>query len=983
MIPSMYKDYADSYDTFLTSNSTDCDESTGAGCEFPSSGTDYLKDIALWARTNDLRSDTVGKTELDGDQNMILYPIYAFGTDANARNLLKEAAKNGGFEDRNGNNAPDLQSEWDEDSDGVPDTYYEASNGRELESKLIQAINDILERAASGTSVSVLATSGEGEGTLVQAYFRPRVTVGTEDIEWMGFLQSLWLDPYGNLREDTDQDAVLDVTQDKVISYFLDSGSGDTKIKRFDVSAATPYPDTETAAYEELELDEISPLWEAGSLLAQRSADDRKIFTYIDRDEDDVPDEGTDDPFDDSGEVVRFHTGAASAIKPYLGVQDTGTWDYLGATHDDRVGNLIQWVRGNNISGLRNRRADWDGDGDQEVWKLGDIVHSTPVTLAKPPDKFNVLYSDESYQDYYDQFKDRETIVYLGANDGMLHAFTSYRYDSTARSFIWAAGTENIGDELWAYIPQSLLPHLKWLPDTNYTHVYYVDMKPKIFDARILPDDTHYTDSDSDFDGIDNDGDGLVDEAGEADNWGTILLTGFNLGGGEISAEEDFDYNAGTADTIRSFFPTYVCMDVTDPRNPRLLWERTYQDLQKTSSTPTVIKVKDKWLAVFGSGPSDCDGSSSQNGYVYVVDLKTGDAYPNASFAAGTTDAWLFETGESDAFMNSPVSLDKNMNYNVDAVYMGETYDDGGWKGKLYKIAVPWVKEDPVGSGIYVYDGEDTANYVDDPTDATNPWQLSILFDSTKPITAPAALSVDALDNGWVFFGTGRYLSTPDKTDTDTQYLFGIKDPFFNSTHACYQSYDAACLPTAVDLLETSNLLNADGFLVADARSVYDGISLIADYDGDGMIGEYEDLLYLARSTDGWMRTLTTSKERVITKPVILGGTLFTASFVPNDDVCGFGGTSALYGLFYETGTAYHRSAFSSGTTTVNIDGEDVEVFNDKIELGEGKSSSVGIHAGKQDGATGFLQQSTGTILREELDPALRFRSGLTSWLEK
>ncbi|MBW2145182.1 MAG: hypothetical protein JRG75_12405, partial [Deltaproteobacteria bacterium] len=670
-------------------------------------------------------------------------------------------------------------------------------------------------------------------------------------------------------------------------------------------------------------------------------------------------------------------------IKPFLGVQDNSTWDYLGATHDDRVSNLIQWVRGNNISGLRNRRADWDGDGDQEVWKLGDIVHSTPVTLSKPPDKFGLLYSDESYQDYYDQYKDRETIVYLGANDGMLHAFTSYKYESTTRSFNWAAGSENIGDELWAFIPQSLLPHLKWGPDTNYTHVYYVDMKPKVFDAKILPDETHYTDSDSDFDGIDNDGDGLVDEIGEADNWGTILLTGFNLGGGEISAEEDFDYNAGTADTTRSFFPTYVCMDITDPRNPRLLWERTYQNLQRTSSTPTVVKVKDKWLAVFGSGPSDCDGSSSQNGYVFVVDLKTGDAYPNASFAAGTTDGWLFETSESDAFMNSPVSLDKNMNYSVDAVYIGETYDDAGWKGKLYKIAVPWVKEDPVGSGTYVYDGEDTANYVDDPTDATNPWQLSILFDSTTPITAPAALSVDTLDNGWIFFGTGRYLGTPDKTDTDTQYLFGIKDPFFNSSHACYQSYSAACLPTATDLLEISDLLNADGFLIADANSVYDGISLIADHDGDGTTGEYEDLLSLARSMDGWMRTLTTSKERVITKPAILGGTLFTASFVPNDDICGFGGTSALYALFYETGTAYHRAAFSNGTITVDIDGQDVEVFKDKIELGEGKSSSVGIHAGKQDGATGFLQQSTGTILREELDPALKFRSGLTSWLEK
>jgi len=39
--------------------------------------------------------------------------------------------------------------------------------------------------------------------------------------------------------------------------------------------------------------------------------------------------------------------------------------------------------------------------------------------------------------------------------------------------------TEQIGDELWAYIPQCLLPHLKWLPSEAYTHVPYVDLKTK------------------------------------------------------------------------------------------------------------------------------------------------------------------------------------------------------------------------------------------------------------------------------------------------------------------------------------------------------------------------------------------------------------------------------------------------------------------------------------------------------------------------
>ena len=141
-------------------------------------GSDYLDDIALYARTNDLRSD------LQGDQNLILYTIYAFGNEDNARTLLQDAARNGGFEDKNGNHIPDQQAEWDENNDGVPDTYFEAQDGYQLEAKLLQAINDILKRAASGTSVSVLATRGQGEGTITQAYFRASVPEGLREVKW-------------------------------------------------------------------------------------------------------------------------------------------------------------------------------------------------------------------------------------------------------------------------------------------------------------------------------------------------------------------------------------------------------------------------------------------------------------------------------------------------------------------------------------------------------------------------------------------------------------------------------------------------------------------------------------------------------------------------------------------------------------------------------------------------------------------------------
>ncbi|MBW2339247.1 MAG: hypothetical protein JRF50_02710 [Deltaproteobacteria bacterium] len=914
-------DGASTMDMMIPDSLKDYDGDSNDPGSYPSSGSNYLDDVALYARTNNLRTD------LDGDQNLILYTIYAFGDDPDAESLLKDAAKNGGFIDRDGNNRPNLQEEWDVDGDAVPDTYYQADNGYQLEAKLIQAINDILARASSGTAVSILATAEEGEGNLVQAYFRPTVPVGLTEVNWVGYLQSLWVDSRGNLREDTDQDHALDVTVDRVITYFLDPATGDTKVKRFAVSTSNPYPNLESDSYDLLQMNQVIPLWEAGTRLAQRNASARTIFTYLDKDKDGVV---------DTGEVVNFDASSASYIKPYLGVKDNATWSYLGATHDDRVTNLIDYIRGEDkdSSGLRTRTIDG------KVWKLGDIVDSTPVSLSKPPDNFHIIYGDESYQTYYEANTYRETVVYVGANDGMLHAFTSWKYDTANQQYTQPSlTTEEMGDELWAYVPQSLLPHLKWLASPDYTHVDYVNLKPKLFDAKIR----------------DHDG-----NPGTPDVWGTILLAGLNMGGKHIWAEGDFDDGTGaTVPEIRNFCPTYVCMDVTDPRNPVLLWERSYSDLEMTTSFPAAIKVKDKWFAVFGSGPTDYDGSSTKNGHIFVVDLKTGEPYRNG------TDDWLFETAEAKAFMNSPVSLDKNLDFSCNAIYFGESYLSGSWKGKLYKVSIPCV-----GAGG-VYDDSDVNNYVDDPLDATNPWVLSVLFNATKPITAPLALSVDEFDNAWVYAGSGRYLSPADKTNTDQQFMFGIKDPFFNTAHTTdgyYHDYSSFLE------LQISDLLDADPYQIAEGGNDV--------YENGARIGTFGDLLGLARQEDGWIRSLTTPGERILAKSTLVGGITLTPSFVPNDDICGFGGQSYLYGFYYETGTGYYKAVFNNGTATKDIDGQQVTVVLDMISLGEGRASAVGIHVGTS-GVKSFVQQSTGTVLSEKVTPAFKIKSGMKSWLER
>ena len=899
-------------------------------------GSTYLDDVAYYLHTHDI----VGYR--DGPQYVTTYTVGFMGDDESNLFLINTS--------NNGNGNKNLYDTTDSEYGKY---HFTAENPERLAPAILAAVNDILERAASGTAVSVLATSGEGEGNLIQAYFRPVIPSGEAEVKWIGYLQSLWVDAYGNLREDTNQNRVLDVDMDKIVTYFVDSETGDTMIKRFDVSETTPYPDLETASYEVLALDQISPLWEAGKILHQRSASDRKIFTYIDKDEDGAVDETFNDSFDSSGEVVKFDTALASGIKPHLGVKDNATWSYLGASHDERVTNLIDYIRGKDSSDLTNSPDVRTRTIDGNVWKLGDIIYSTPVAISKPTDNYHIIYGDESYQTYYDAFKDRETVVYVGANDGMLHAFTSWEYNETSKEFTKpsaASFLEVIGDELWAFIPQCQLPHLKWLPYSDYGHVYYVDLKPKIFDAKILPDDTHYTDSDSD------------------PNWGTFLIAGMNMGGKYIWAEGDFDYDSVTPDTVRHFYPSYVCMDVTDPRNPRLLWERTYTDLELTTSFPAVVRVKDKWFAVFGSGPSatagNCDGTSTTNGHIFVVDLATGDAYSNiAQFGAGVTNGWLFETNESNAFMNSPVSIDKGLNYNVDGIYFGEAYLDTTWKGKLYKVTIPWA--DAIGD----YDGTDVSNYSDNPLDSTNPWQCHPLFNATRPITSSAALSLDSFGNVWLYVGSGRYFSNEDKANTETQYMFGIKDPFFNSAQTSYYHDYSSSLE-----LEIADLFNADPYVIILGGEVY---------EYQNYFGDWSFLLAEARQYDGWIRSLTISGERILTKFAILGGIVFTPSFVPNEDPCGFGGDSYLYGQYYETGTAYYKAIFYQGTEEVETtDGVMTRVL-DKTRLGMGKASSVGVHVGMESGAKGFIQQSTGVVTSTKLTPAFNIKSGLNAWREK
>jgi type IV pilus assembly protein PilY1 len=215
---------------------------------------------------------------------------------------------------------------------------------------------------------------------------------------------------------------------------------------------------------------------------------------------------------------------------------------------------------------------------------LGDIVNSQPVYVRGAA----FSYSDSGYAAFAASLASRAPMVYVAANDGMLHAFTA-----TAD----AAG----GEEAWAFIPRSVLPRLYKLADANYAnlHEYYVDGRP------------------------------VVDDIRDGTTWKTILVGGLNKGG-----------------------RGYYALDITNPTNPTALWEFThspsictgageYSDchLGYSFGNPIITKLTDgRWVVIVTSGYNNVNSPplpGDGEGYLYVLEAATGKILYKIGTGAG------------------------------------------------------------------------------------------------------------------------------------------------------------------------------------------------------------------------------------------------------------------------------------------------------------------------------------------------------------
>jgi type IV pilus assembly protein PilY1 len=407
------------------------------------------------------------------------------------------AAKFGGFDDKNGNNLPDSSDEWDRDEDGIPDNFFSVKNPSLLEESLEAIFAGILKRTASASAVATSSTRLQEGQFVYQAVF--------DSANWSGALRS----------------------------YEITAGGG--------------LPD--------------SPTLTTASTMST-SATGRNVYTYK----------------SDGAFSVNNVDGSTRTTVPF-------TWSNLHSEQQAKLAlpgdvagtdqKRVNWLLGdktdeNSTTGLRVRDYE-DSFGTKYRNILGDIVNSSPAFVGAYNHRYYGLpvgLGGDTYTDYLAWKKGASLNgypapavprVFVGANDGALHAFDA-----------------NTLQELFAYIPNASFHKLAKLTQPDYgsaanPHQFLVDGPILSGDAFIS------TPSDS------------------TKKWRSIVVGTLGAGAKGIYA-----------------------LDVTNESAPEVLFEYAHADMGYILGRPFIAPTAEgRWAVITGNGIDS--GSTSK---LFVVDLE-------------------------------------------------------------------------------------------------------------------------------------------------------------------------------------------------------------------------------------------------------------------------------------------------------------------------------------------------------------------------
>lgn len=878
------------------------------------------------------------------------------------------AAKWGGFTDTDADNTPNLVNEWDRinniteaiGSDGVPDNYFKSDNPAVLVSQLNTIFGKLLKRTSAGSAAAVITDSISTVGSVYQALYQPKREKQGLEVSWVGQIHSIFIDAYGHLREDTNEDKKLDTSDEYILVKYSDDFER-TQIWYCSPSAAdkissVPFTEAVCPRTDRKEISELKPVWNANYELAKFSATDsrltaqrnyttpftdssnggRHILTWQDLDGDNEI---------DSDEIVDFTADNftdvnGSGIPTKAGLLDVAN---SGVPADDltKITNIVNFIRGYEdpaTTGFRSRTIDFRPTTGDEVWRMGDIIHSSPVAIGPPSGtaygsdviEWNT-FGDSTYTTFKEHYKDRRTVLYVGANDGLVHAYNAGFYNVADQEYCLdlacnnnSSASHTLGAEMWAYAPRNLLPQLKFLTEPNYPHVYYMDGEPRTFDVNIFDDD--------------------ADHPG---GWGTILVTGMEFGGGAHSPiTVDVDNTGATTFTTGS---AYVIFDITNPEvAPKVLGEFTHPDLGFTTSSPTLLvkrapDANNNWAAagtssypndfrlVFGSGPNALStGTSTQTAKLFMVKLEMdGDVLDLSA-----SNQIVKDTGLSNSFIGDPTAKNWNNDFLFDAVYFGVA---GGTElapdGRLMRLALN--TNDPTNWGA--------------PTTMLNTAQPFLNMPAAKVIENPATEE----NENWVFAGSGRLYTTNDNYSNTQQSFYGLRE----EAHATYPNSPA-------DKLFSTDPANANYIQNVTGVQVF----RYGDIDANALAGELPMVTFSALELHidtkaGWFRnfSIPSSSERDLARATLFGNLVIFPTYIPNTNICLAEGNSKINAVYQRTGTGYPGEVFTDEDSYFGSDTTNWESLP-SVDYGFGLVSEITIKKNIDNSITLVCTTSTGEI---------------------
>ncbi|RZA07772.1 MAG: hypothetical protein EOO68_02940, partial [Moraxellaceae bacterium] len=773
---------------------------------------------------------------------------------------LYYAAKWGGFEANGSVNMPTQQP---------PTNYTAVRNPDDLRKSIDERLKVPQPAAFSYASISALSTLDDGTGLSVTTQFRPNAELKAkadgkivDSFSWAGSLKAYFRSDNGYLREDSNQSGKLD-DGDLIIAFRTSENGGlpDTRaelysgkepdltggsnligtpksITEFNFSQPVFSAEANLAMVENYSTQGAYPIGTSEAKYDRTKF--RYIFTAIDSNND---------------QLINGTEAAGVPFDTATGFPSSGTDANRSIWLDLSSGNgadLVNYIRGKQINTFRDRRIDFisgksnDADDDSstnasdsaEPWLLGDIVNSSPLIVGAPTAGYDTDYGDLTYTELRNKYKLRRNVLYVGANDGMLHAFNLGQYNPSTKKYDGLGAL--LGAELWGYVPFNLLPHLKWLTETNYSHNFYMDGRVKLYDVNIFPEDTDHP-----------------------KGWGSILVATMRTGGAPYDIIQTDTSGNKTTSTLRS---SVVVMDITNPEvAPKLIAEIPMPDNTYTTVNPDVVKFREfnadgtiatnKWYLALGSGVTDnTQFTSSKIPKIFMFDLINKSWVNNgAGVTIGTNNGWVGGINARD--------WDRD-NFD-DYLYFGTVEGTpSAPRGRLYRAKVT------------------SSGTVGTPE--------PILEDTQQAFAATPFTLVDTKNKYWVFAGTGRYFSDSDNLFPNNQ----------NSYYAIKEQVTTT--PSGFELKATvnrSSLANLTGIKVKGNDDLSTDVSI-----GASTAGNRKTLVKVVENNNGWYFNFDSVNSRNYTSTILSDNSLVFNTYEPGDECSPYGRSSqyrrdALSGL--------------------------------------------------------------------------------------